>query len=157
MTLRYLNILTILILLFPAGGGYRFVDPFPASDYTLVSVRNATEEAGLATLLEEEMRRNGGFQERSANRLSVTVTRFTERVESVSSEGTPVRQKLTMDVAWKVEGSQSAQAAFGQETIERSYPYSSDLLTLDWNRSAAVRLLMETAARRVLDNLGGQP
>jgi len=157
MTHRYLSLFLILLVLVPAGCSYRFVDPFPASDYALVSVRNATEEAGLASMLEEEMRRSGGFKERSANRLSVTITDFTESVESVSSDGIPVRQKLTMDIAWKVEGTQTAQATFGKEVVVREYAYSTDLTTLDWNRSAAVRLLTELAARSVFERLGGQP
>ena len=157
MTSRYLCIFTICLILFPTGCSYRFVDPFPASDFALVLVRNATEEAGLASLLEEEMRRSGGFKERSANRLSVTITGFTESVESVNSDGIPVRQKLTMDIAWKVEGTQTAQATFGKEVVVQSYPWSNDLITLDWNRSAAVRLLTELAARSVFERLGGQP
>lgn len=155
MIRRYLSFFAIFLVLFPVGCSYRFVDPFPASDYALVSVRNATGEAGLASLLEEEMRRRGAFKERSANRLSVTVTVFTETVESVRSDGSPVRQKLTMDVAWKVEGTQPAQATFGKEVVVRSYPYSAVLPTLDWNRSAAVRLLTEMAARSILERLGG--
>ena len=130
-----------------------FVDPFPASDYALVRVANSSPETGLASLLEEELRRNGGFQERSLNLLSVTVTSFSETVESVSSTGSPLRQKLTMEVAWKVEAPSSSGAVFGKETAVRSYPYSDDPSTLDWNRSAAVRLLTEMAARRILDNL----
>jgi hypothetical protein len=157
MTYRYLSLVLILLVLLPAGCSYRFVDPFPASEYALASVRNATGEAGLATLLEEEMLKYGGFKERSANRLSVTVTGFTETVESVSSDGIPVRQKLTMDVAWKVEGTQSAQTTFGKEVAVRSYPYSTDLSTLDWNRSAALRLLTEMAARNIFERLGEQP
>ena len=157
MTSRYLGLFNICLILFSTGCSYRFVDPFPASDYALVSVRNATEEAGLASMLEEEMRRSGGFKERSANRLSVTITDFTESVESVSSDGIPVRQKLTMDIAWKVEGTLTAQATFGKEVVVREYAYSTDLTTLDWNRSAAVRLLTELAARSVFERLGGQP
>ena len=56
-----------------------------------------------------------------------------------------------------MEGTQSAQAVFGKETASQSYPYSTDLPTLDWNRSAAVRFLTETAARRLLEDLGEQP
>jgi hypothetical protein len=157
MTNRYLSIFTIFLFLFPTGSSYRFVDPFPASDYALVSVRNATVETGLATILEEEIRRKGGFKERSSNRVSVTVTDFTETVESVSSGGVPVRQKLAMTISWKVEGTQSAQAAFGKKIVVQSYPYSTDLSTLDWNRNAAVRLLSETAARSLLEQLGEKP
>ncbi len=44
--------------------------------------------------------------------------------------------------------------AGGTEVVDRSYPYSADLSTLDWNRSAAIRLLSEMAARSILDNFG---
>jgi hypothetical protein len=154
MANRYLSFFMTLPVLLAAGCSYRFVDPYPAGDYVLVSVRNATSEAGLAPLLEEEMRRNADFRESSANRLSVMISGFTETVESVSSDGIPVRQKLTMDVTWKAEGRQSSS---GKEVVVRSYPYSKDPPTLDWNRSAAVRILTEMAARSVLENLGGQP
>ena len=154
MKCRCLIILWLSMIFIQAGCSYRFVDPFPASDYALVSVGNSSPEAGLAVLLEEELRRNGGFQKHSANLLSVTVTDFSETVDSVSSSGTPVRQKLTMEVAWKVETASSSEAVFGKEKAVRSYPYSPDPTTLDWNRSAAVRLLTETAARRVLENIG---
>jgi len=157
MTYRYLSLFTIFLVLFPAGCSYRFVDPLTASDYALVSVKNATGEPGLAYLLEEEMLRTGGFKERSTYKLSVTITGFTETVESISSDGTPVRQKLTLDVAWRVEGMQSAQGTYGKESVVRSYPHTTNLSTLDWNRSAAVRLLTEGAARSILEHLGGQP
>jgi len=154
MTNRYVFIVAILLVLFPAGCSYRFVDPFPASDYALASVRNSTPEAGLASMLEEQLRRNGAFRERSVNKLRVTVSGFSEIVESVSSDGIPVRQKLTMDVVWKAKGAQSVS---GKEVVVRSYPYSNVLSTLDWNRRAALHILTEMAARKVLENLGGQP
>ncbi len=53
MANRYLSVLMTLLVLFAAGCSYRFVDPFPAGSYALVSVRNATTEAGLAPMLEE--------------------------------------------------------------------------------------------------------
>jgi len=157
MTYRYLSVFTILLVLFPAGCSYRFVAPFQASDYALVSVGNSSGEAGLALLLEEELMKRGGFREHSANRLSVTVTGFTETVDSVSSNGLPVRQKLSINIAWKVEGTQSAQTVFGKETASQTYPYSTDLSTLDWSRGAAVRLLVETAGRFVIEGLGELP
>jgi len=157
MTNRYPGIFLVLLVLLQAGCAYRFVDLSRPSGYDLVSVRNTTAEAGLARMLEEEMRRNGGFRESSAERLSVTVSGFNESVESVSSSGSPVRQKLTMEVAWKVEGSKSAKVTFGKKVVTRSYPYSKDTSTLDWNRSAAVRLLTGLAARSVLEGLGRQP
>lgn len=154
---RWASIVALILLLSPVGCGYRFVDPLPAHDYALVSVQNATGEAGLAFLLEEELRRRGGFRKGSTNRLSIAVTGFTETVESVSSGGTPVRQKLTMEVTWKVETEKGAQPRHGREVAVRSYPYSVDLATLDFTRNAALRLLTEMAARSVLENIEGQP
>lgn len=157
MIFRCLPIFLVLAFLLPAGCGYRFVDPLPGDDYALASVRNASSEAGLATLLESELRKNGRFRKRSAYVLSVTVTDFKETVESVSSSGTPVRQKLEMGVAWKVEGASSSDTTFGKENVVRTYPYSADPVTLDWNRNAAVHLLTNMASRRILENLGAKP
>jgi len=153
---RFFTILSVLLVLLPVGCSYKFVDPSPATGYTLVSVRNSTPESGLAPLLEDAMRRFGGFKESSAHRLSVAITDFSETVDSVSSSGVPVRQKLTMEVDWKVEGDPSNRVTFGKKRTVRTYPYSADLVTLDWNRSAAVRLLTETAARSILEDLRGQ-
>lgn len=150
-------IILVIILLFTAGCSYRFVDPFPASEFVLESVRNATSEPGLAGLLEDELRRNGGFKDNAIYRLNVAVTRFEESVDSVGSSGSPVRQKMVMEVAWKIEGARLAQAVLGKEVIDRTYPYSADLTTLDWNRSAALRLLAETAARKILEDIGVRP
>lgn len=157
MIYRNLKLFTILLLLLPAGCGYRFVDPFQASGYTLVSVKNVTAEAGLATLLEEEMRRMGGFREQSEKRVQVVVTRFSEAVESVSSEGLPVRQKLTMEVKWRIEAGPSSTSDSHTVLVNRSYPHVTDTASLDWNRSAAIRLLTQSAAQRILEGLGEQP
>jgi hypothetical protein len=62
-----------------------------------------------------------------------------------------------MGVAWRVEGPSTREAVSGKETVVRSYPYSADPSTLDWNRSAAVRLIAELAARRILENLEDEP
>jgi hypothetical protein len=157
MTAR-LPIIFLIFALFAAGGcSYRFIDPFPASEYVLESVRNATSEAGLAGLLETELRRHGGFRKSGAYRLNVAIIRFEETVESVGSSGSPVRQKLLMEVAWKVDGSMLGQPALGSKVVDRTYPYSADLTTLDWNRGAALRLLAETAARSILEGLGVRP
>lgn len=148
---------TVFLALALSGCGYRFVDPFPASDYTLLSVRNATAEPSIAGILEEELRRLGGFVKGSRNLLSVSITEFSEEVESISSAGVPVRQALTMEVAWKVEGAHREEARSGSVTARRGYPYSDDPTALEWNRNAAVRLLVESAAGSVLDQLGVWP
>jgi hypothetical protein len=94
---------------------YRFADPFPARSYDLMPVTNSTAEPGLGPILEQELRLTGGFTPGAGSLLYVTVTRFTEQVETVSSAGTPVRQRLTMEVAWKVEGGHRSEAVFGKE------------------------------------------
>ena len=136
---------------------YRFVDPFPARSYDLVSVANSTAEPGLGGVLQKEMRLKGGFTPGAQSRLYLTVTRFTQQVETVSSSGTPVRQKLSMEVAWKVEGVHRSQAVFGKETAREVYPYSLDAASLDWNRKAAVKLLAKAAADLVIRRLEGAP
>jgi len=157
MTTRLPVAALIIALLFPGGCSYRFVNPFPASEYTLETVRNSTSEPGLAGLVEAELKRNGGFKDSGIFSLSVSITRFEETVESVGSSGSPVRQRLLMEVAWKVEGARQEQTTFGNEIVERTYPYSGDLATLDWNRNAAIRLLAEMAARNLLEGLGVRP
>ncbi len=135
---------------------YRFADPFPARNYDLVSVANSTAEPGLSGILEEELRLKGGFTPGAQSRLYLTVTRFTEQVETVSSSG-PVRQKLSMKVAWKVEGEHRSEAVFGEETAKEVYPYSRDPSSLDWNRKAAVKLLAKAVADLVIRRLEGAP
>jgi len=157
MLSRWFAALLVLPVLFSVGCGYRFVDPLPASGYALASVRNATAEPGLAPGLEEALRSSGAFKGTSARELSVVITRFHEGVASVSSSGTALRQELTMEVAWKVKGPEDGQNPGGEETVVRTYPYSADAVTLQWNRSAAVRLLVRSAAASVLERLGEKP
>ena len=147
----------VSVLLALTACTYRFADPFPASNYDLVSVTNSTAEPGLGPVLEEELRLAGGFTPGSNARLYVTATRFTQQVETVSSTGTPVRQKLILEVAWKVEGSHRSEAVFGNETVRELYPYSDDPASLEWNRNAAVKLLARTAAELVIRRLEGTP
>ena len=136
---------------------YRFADPFPARDYDLLSVSNSTAEPGLGNILEEELRLVGGFTSGSDSRLYVTATRFSQQVETVSSAGTPVRQKLTLDLSWKVEGTHRSEAVFGSETVTELYPYSPDAASLDWARNAAIRLLARNAAGLLIRKLEGTP
>ncbi len=147
----------VLGILMLTACSYRFVDPFPARSYDLISVTNSTAEPDLDGVLEEEIRLKGGFTHGAQSRLYLTVTRFTQQVETVSSSGTPVRQKLSMEVAWKVEGAHRSQAVFGKETAREVYPYSLDPSSLDWNRKAAVKLLASAVADLVIRRLEGTP
>jgi hypothetical protein len=157
MKRQYLFTCLISVLLVATACTYRFADPFPASKYDLVSVTNSTSEPGLSLVLEEELRIAGGFTPGSDARLYVAATRFTQQVETVSSDGTPVRQKLILDVAWKVEGSNRSEAVFGNETVKELYPYTADPASLEWNRKAAVKLLARAAAELVIRRLEGTP
>jgi outer membrane lipopolysaccharide assembly protein LptE/RlpB len=157
MKKQFLITCLISALLVTTACTYRFADPFPASKYDLVSVTNSTSEPGLSVVLEEKLRLAGGFSPGSDARLYVTATRFTQQVETVSSTGTPVRQKLTLDVAWEVEGSHRSEAVFGNETVRELYPYTADPASLEWNRNAAVRLLAQAAAELVIRRLEGAP
>ncbi|MDT8396553.1 MAG: hypothetical protein RRA32_08955 [bacterium] len=148
----------VIVILALSACAYRFADPFPARNYDLVSVTNSTAEPGLSRVLEEELRLTGGFTPGSGSRLYVTATRFTEQVETVSSAGTPVRQRLALEIAWKVEGEgHRSEAVFGNEGVREIYPYSADPASLDWNRKATVKLLAKKAADRVIRRLEGAP
>jgi len=157
MKKQYLITCLVSFLLVTTACTYRFADPFPASKYDLVSVTNSTSEPGLSMVLEDELRLAGGFTPGSDARLYVTATRFTQQVDTVGSDGTPVRQKLTLDVAWKVEGSHRSEAVFGNETVRELYPYTGDPASLEWNRSAAVKLLARAVAELVIRRLEGTP
>jgi outer membrane lipopolysaccharide assembly protein LptE/RlpB len=154
---RSLIIYLMMAVSLLAACSYRFVDPFPARDYELVEVRNSSAEPGVSTVLEEELRLAGGFSADAQSRLYVTVTRFGQETETVSSGGEPVRQKLTMVVAWKVEGSRRSEAVFGNETAVELYPWSPDPASMEWNRNAAKRLLARKAAELVILRLGNSP
>ncbi|UCG38314.1 MAG: hypothetical protein JSV00_09000 [bacterium] len=157
MISRLPRILLAGMLLMVSGCGYRFVNPFPAEDYTLHSVKNASPEPGLGRILADQLLEKGDFVTRSENSLSVVITRFEESVAAVSSAGVPVRQNLSMVVAWKVEGGNRSEAVFGQESVSTSYPYPSEPADHEWNRAAAVRQLAGTAAQIILDKLRGSP
>lgn len=147
----------VFLALLLAACGYRFVDPSPGGDYALTEVRNITSEPGLDRILTEGLHDLGTFNPRAKNRLTVIVTRFTEIVGSVSSSGKTIRERLKLEVEWKVQGADDSEAIFGKAAVTRTYPYSEDPVTLDWNRSAAIRLLANAAAEKVLDGLGGLP
>jgi len=154
---RLIVITTVLIFVLTTSCGYRFVDPFPGKAYALGEVKNVTAEPGLDRVLAKGFRECGSFDPDSKNRLTVVVTRFEETVAAISSGGVPIRQRLKMEVSWKVQGEQQSQATFGKEMATKTYPYSSDPAALDWNRSAALRFLANTAAERVLERLEASP
>ena len=149
--------ISFVFLILIAGCGFRFVDPFPGKDYTLSDVRNVTAEPELDRILTEGFHEVGSFDPDSPNQLSVIVIRFEESVAAVDSDGLTVRQRLRMEVSWRVQRAHDSQAIFGKETVTKTYPYSNDPVSLDWNRSAAIRFLANSAAQRVMDRLEDSP
>jgi len=133
--------------------GYRFVQPFPHSNCALEEVKNATPEPGIDRVLEKALREGGTFSPASSGRLFVVVTRFVEAVATVDSDGIPIRQKLSMEVSWRIQGEDPSRAVSGKETASGTYPFSREAVQLDWNRAGAIRLLAEEAAGRILDQV----
>ena len=157
MMRRLIVLISISVLVLTVSCGYRFVDPFPGKGYALGEVRNVTSEPGLDRILTQGFRDFGSFDQDSEYRLTVVVTRFEETVAAISSGGVPIRQSLRMEVSWKVQGYRESEGIFGREVATKTYPYSDDLAILDWNRSAALRLLANEAAEQVLGRLGATP
>jgi hypothetical protein len=147
----------VFLALLAVSCGYRLVDPTPGDGYALIQVRNVTPEPGLDRTLTRELDDLGSFDPKARNRLSVVITRFEEAVGSVSAGGVTVRERLKLEVEWKVQGSDNSSSASGKETVTGTYPYSDDPVALDWNRSAAIRLLSNDAAQRILDQLERLP
>ncbi|MBN2720344.1 MAG: hypothetical protein JXR72_04490 [Proteobacteria bacterium] len=154
MTLRPLAALFLsFTLLVSFSCGYRFVHPYPYCACALENVGNATSEPGLDRVLEQAFREEGVFSPQSPDRLFIVVTRFEEVVDTVASGGITVRQKLRMEVSWKVQGEDPSRAVSGEETVAITYPYSGDAAQMDWNRAGAVRLMARDAARKVLEQV----
>lgn len=133
--------------------GYRFVDPSSGPNYALAEVRNITAEPGLDRILSDGLNDLESFHPEALNRLTIIVTHFDETVAAVDSEGLTIRERLKLEIDWKVQGADGSQATFGKEIVTKTYPYSEDPATLNWNRSAAIRLLTNSAAERILDRL----
>jgi|GEM_PF-5645571 len=149
--------LAALFLYFPLlvsfSCGYRFVQPYPHCACTLEDVGNATSEPGLDRVLKQALREEGVFSSQSPDRLFIVVTRFEEAVDTVASGGITVRQRLRMEVSWKVQGEDPSRAVNGKETVAITYPYSGDAAQMDWNRAGAIRLMVRDAARKVMERV----
>jgi hypothetical protein len=146
---------TVFFTLTTVSCGYRFVDPSPGGDYVLASVGNRTQEPGLDRMLKEKLNDLGSFNSNGDKSLSIVITRFEEAVSTINSEGKTVRERLKMDLEWKIQGTKSSRAASGKGTVTKTYPYTEDSAALDWNRSAAVGLLVDSAAELILDRIEG--
>jgi hypothetical protein len=140
-----------------SGCGYRFVEPVQARDVSLAGIKNTTAQPRLDNLLEEALRTAGITRNSRGQKLNLAITGFTDKVSSISSAGTPIRQKVGMTVFWRLGDKDNAESVFGEESASLSYPYSPDLTTLDWNRQAAVRQLCGKIADQLRDQVGGMP
>ena len=154
MTLRPLAALFLSFpLLVSFSCGYRFVHPYPHCACTLETVENATSEPGLDRVLEQAFREEGAFSSHSSDKLFIVITGFEEVVDTVASGGVTVRQKLRMEVSWKVQGKDPSHAVSGKETVAMTYPFSGDAAQMDWNRAGAIRLMARDAARKVMERV----
>ncbi len=136
------------------GCGYRLVDPISFSDLLLGEIKNTTPEPQLQILMEESLRSIGIVEGKGKTRLFIAITGFKDRVDSISSTGTTIRQRISMDFFWRVGEEGSSESTFGEESVSLSYPYSSDLTILDWNRKAALKQLTGEAAGILRYNIG---
>ena len=140
-----------------SGCGYRFINPVGIRSYSLASVRNATAEPRLEAILSEAIERVSGIGRGGGSSVEVAVTEFSEKAESISSAGIPVRQKITMEFSWRVPGRGDRESFFGTDTISRTYPYTTDAINLSWARRSAVKLLAEDAAALLSERLEALP
>lgn len=145
----------LLCLTIPGGCGYRFVQPVQAGGLNLTEVANSTAEPGLAAVLEDSFRSLGIRQGNGGRNLQVAITDFSDKVSTITSAGTPIRQRVSMTVFWKLGNGDPSRGTFGEESASLSYPYSPDPATLDWNRRAAVKLLCGKIADQVKFTLRG--
>ncbi len=158
MKLRFPFTLPVLFFVFLVSScGYRFVNPLPYCSCAIEEVKNTTPEPGVDRVLEKALREGGTFYPASSDRLFVAVTRFEEAVASVDSEGIPIRQKLSMEVSWVIRGEDQSGGPSGRETASVTYPYARQAVQLDWNRTGAIRLLAEEAARKILEQVEASP
>lgn len=144
----------IWLMLLAGGCGYRFVDPVHTGDLRLAGVKNSSSEPTLEHLLEEALRTAGIRQSNSGAGIHLVITEFTDRVSSISSSGSPIRQRVSMTVFWRIGEKRGDDNLFGQESASLSYPYSTDPVTLDWNRGAAIRRLCQKLADQLKSKAG---
>ncbi len=151
---RCFRILPFLMIVLAIGCGYRFVAVTAGEKFSLTSLRNATSETGLASLVEEALLKTAGIgRGNDGLPLEIVLTDFSEVVESTSSTGEPVRQRLYLVFEWKAGGQSGHEKAIHRLRVERSYLWSPDPASLDWSRGAALQLLAEEAATAVSDGL----
>ena len=152
------TIAVLVCLLATVQCGYRAVRPYSGKAFSLNELMNVTEEPFLTEAMEEALvkvaglRRDGGDPE-----IDFVITGFNERVQSVTSSGDPVRERISMTFEWRIAGQTDGADPAGRGNVSRTYVWTQDLNVLDWNRRAAIRLLAEDAAGVLADGIEESP
>ncbi|UCF29850.1 MAG: hypothetical protein JSV26_07060 [bacterium] len=153
---RRLRFLSLILAVLLTGCGYRFTAGYSAERFSLAKLQNATAEPRLADMFEEALLKAAGIRRRDGSpSLQVVLAEFSEVVQSVTSQGEPVRQEIYLTFEWRAESPSGGEDLSGRARVDRSYLWSPDPVTLDWNRRAALRLICEEAARGLSDRLAG--
>jgi outer membrane lipopolysaccharide assembly protein LptE/RlpB len=151
---RALPLAAILCLLLLSQCGYRAVRPYSGKDLSLNELRNVTEEPFLTEAMEEALAKVAGLRRDGGDRkVDLVITGFSERVQSVTSSGDPVRERISMTFEWRISGQSEDAGSPQRGDVSRTYLWSPDLNILDWNRRAAIRLLAEDGAGLLADQI----
>ncbi len=143
-------------LLLAAGCGYRFVSANYGSGFSLLRVKNTTAQPGLGPVMEDALGQEAGlYRGVEGLKLGVAVDVFREKASVVSASGEPQRQELEMGIKWWLLDDTGRISKKGTETGTRTYPFSADSVSLDWQRNAAIELLAKDIARNLSEHLRG--
>ncbi|MFV1956613.1 MAG: hypothetical protein ACC669_02335 [bacterium] len=152
---RKFCVLIITGIFLVAGCGYRFVGAYSGEGFSLDYVKNITHQPRLVAVFEDALAEEAGlFRKDARKKLAVVVDSFSDETESVSASGTPLRQKLTMSIQWRILGESGDVSSNGKIKRSRTYPHFTDLVSLDWQRNAAIRMLARDIMRDLSDRLG---
>ncbi len=153
---RKFCVLIIIGFFLVTGCGYRFVGAYSGEGFSLDYVKNTTHQPRLAAVFEDALAEEAGlFRKEGQKKLAVVVDSFSDETESVSAAGTPLRQKLTMSIQWRVLGELGDISLNGKINRSRTYPHFTDPVSLDWQRNAAIKMVARDIVRELSDQLGG--
>ncbi len=157
MTLaRKFCILIISGIFLVAGCGYRFVGAYRGEGFSLDYVKNTTQQPRLVVVFEDALAEEAGLiRKEGRKKLAVVVDSFSDEAESVSAVGAPLRQKLTINIQWRVLSELGDISQNGKVSRSRTYPHYTDPVSLDWQRNAAIKKLARDIVRELFDQLGG--
>lgn len=149
-------ILLFAALIFAGGCGYRFVGAWQEGVFSLQQVKNTTAQPGLGPVMEDALGKEAGlFRGVGGKNVVVAVDVFSEKTTVVSAAGEPQRQELEMGIKWRILDKAGQVSGQGSEKRSRTYPFSADRVTLDWQRNAAIELLARDIARDLSERFRG--